>query len=90
MFYLTLWFPVAWRGRIIASFMTGIPIALIIGTPVSSLLLELHGWLGLRGWQLMFLLEAIPAIVLGLIVPLRCPIGRKMPASSAQMSSTGW
>lgn len=72
-FYLTLWFPVAWRGRIIASFMTGIPIALIIGTPVSSLLLELHGWLGLRGWQLMFLLEAIPAIMLGLIVPFALP-----------------
>ena len=72
-FYLTLWFPVAWRGRIIASVMTGIPIALIIGTPVSSLLLELHGWLGLRGWQLMFLLEAIPAIVLGLIVPFALP-----------------
>lgn len=47
--------------------------SLIIGTPVSSLLLELHGWLGLRGWQLMFLLEAIPAIVLGLIVPFALP-----------------
>lgn len=72
-FYLTMWFPAAWRGRIIASFMTGIPIALIIGTPISSLLLELHGWMGLRGWQIMFLIEAIPAIILGLIVPFALP-----------------
>lgn len=72
-FYLTMWFPAAWRGRIIASFMTGIPIALIIGTPISSLLLELHGWMGLSGWQIMFLIEAIPAIVLGLIVPFALP-----------------
>lgn len=72
-FYLTMWFPAAWRGRIITSFMTGIPIALIIGTPISSLLLELHGWMGLRGWQIMFLIEAIPAIILGLIVPFALP-----------------
>ncbi|WP_130830808.1 MFS transporter [[Erwinia] mediterraneensis] len=72
-FYLTMWFPAAWRGRIIAAFMAGIPIALIIGTPVSTLLLELHGWMGLRGWQWMFLLEAIPAVVLGLIVPFALP-----------------
>lgn len=72
-FYLTMWFPTAWRGRIIASFMTGIPIALIIGTPISSLLLELHGWMGLSGWQIMFLIEAIPAVVLGLIVPFALP-----------------
>ncbi|MCI1032111.1 MFS transporter [Raoultella terrigena] len=72
-FYLTMWFPAAWRGRIIASFMTGIPIALIIGTPISSLLLELHGWMGLSGWQIMFLIEAIPAVVLGLIVPFALP-----------------
>lgn len=72
-YYLTMWFPAAWRGRIIASFMTGIPIALIIGTPVSTLLLELHGWMGLRGWQWMFLIEAIPAIALGLIVPFALP-----------------
>ncbi|WP_212024433.1 MFS transporter [Citrobacter portucalensis] len=72
-FYLTLWFPAAWRGRIIASFMTGIPVALIIGTPVSSMLLELHGWMGLRGWQWMFLLEAVPAILLGILVPFALP-----------------
>ena len=72
-FYLTMWFPAAWRGRIIASFMTGIPIALIIGTPISTLLLQLHGWMGLSGWQIMFLIEAIPAVVLGLIVPFALP-----------------
>ena len=65
-FFLTLWFPTAYRGRIIAWFTAGIPIALIIGTPVSGLLLKLEGLLGLHGWQWVYILEGIPAVVLGL------------------------
>lgn len=72
-FYLTLWFPAAWRGRIVSSFMASIPVALIIGTPISSMLLEMHGLLGLKGWQWMFLLEAIPAIVLAFVVLFALP-----------------
>lgn len=67
-FYLTLWFPAAWRGRIVSSFMASIPVALIIGTPISSMLLGMDGFLGLKGWQWMFVLEAIPAIVLAFVV----------------------
>jgi len=72
-FYLTLWFPSSYRGRIISAFMTGIPIALVIGTPVSALLLQLDGVLGLKGWQWMYLIEGIPALVLAVLIPFILP-----------------
>jgi ACS family tartrate transporter-like MFS transporter len=64
--YLTYWFPADYRGRIIGVFMVAIPASSFIGSPISAALLETDGWLGLRGWQWMFILEAIPAILLGL------------------------
>ncbi len=72
-FYVTLWFPAAYRGRIVGWFMTGIPISLVIGTPISSMILGLDGLFGLRGWQVMFLIEAVPAILLGCAVPFLLP-----------------
>ena len=59
--YLTYWFPAEYRGRIVAMFMVSIPVSSLIGSPTSALLLQTDGWLGLRGWQWMFVLEAIPA-----------------------------
>jgi len=64
--FLTYWFPAAYRARIIAVFMVSIPIASFIGSPISALLLELNGVLGLKGWQWLFILEAVPTILLGL------------------------
>ena len=72
-FYITLWFPAAYRGRMIAAFFTGIPVALVFGSPVSGLLLELNGVLGLRGWQWVYLVEAVPAIALGIAIPFLLP-----------------
>jgi MFS family permease len=72
-FYLTLWVPSAYRGRIISMFMAGIPIALVIGTPLSTLLLQMDGIAGLHGWQWMYLLEGIPAILLALCIPFILP-----------------
>jgi ACS family tartrate transporter-like MFS transporter len=72
-FYLSLWFPALYRGRIIAGFFVGIPIALVIGTPISSLLLGLDGLAGLKGWQWMYLLEALPALVLAVLIPFLMP-----------------
>lgn len=74
-FYLTLWFPSSYRGRIISAFMTGIPIALVIGTPLSTLLLQLDGIWGLHGWQWMYILEGIPALVLAIFIPFILPSG---------------
>jgi len=68
-FYLTQWFPSAYRARIIAIFMVAVPLSSFIGSPLSAALLQLDGLFGLQGWQLMFVLEAAPAILLGLMVP---------------------
>jgi ACS family tartrate transporter-like MFS transporter len=65
--YLTYWFPKRYRGRVTAGFMTAIPIASFIAAPLSGFLLELHGF-GLKNWQLMFLLEGIPSVLLGIVV----------------------
>jgi MFS family permease len=64
LFFLTLWFPEAYRGRIIGMFMAGVAISGIVGAPLSGLLLSMDGLAGLRGWQWLFLLEGAPAIVL--------------------------
>jgi ACS family tartrate transporter-like MFS transporter len=67
-FYLTLWFPAVYRGRIIAWFMAAIPASSVIGAPVSSLLLYLDGFGGLKGWQWLFLVEGVPAVILSVVV----------------------
>jgi MFS transporter, ACS family, tartrate transporter len=69
LFYLTLWFPRAYRGRIIGWFMAAIPISTIIGAPVSGLVLGLDGMLGLHGWQWLYILEGVPAVILAFLVP---------------------
>lgn len=67
-FYLTLWFPAVYRARIVGYFMAAIPLSSVIGAPVSGLILYLHGGFGLAGWQWLFILEAVPAIVLAFVV----------------------
>ncbi|HZQ94137.1 MAG TPA: MFS transporter [Candidatus Sulfotelmatobacter sp.] len=65
--YMKRWFPARARARAVAWFMTANPLAGVIGSPVSGALLGLHG-AGLSGWQWMFLIEGLPAIVLGAVV----------------------
>jgi ACS family tartrate transporter-like MFS transporter len=66
--YLKNWFPARARARTVARFMTAAPLSGVVGGPLSGALLGLHHKAGLAGWQWMFLLEGIPAIVLGAIV----------------------
>ncbi len=66
--YLTWWFPSYYRSRIIGLFMTAIPISVIFGSIVSGIILSFDGALGLAGWQWLFILEAVPAIILGFVV----------------------
>jgi sugar phosphate permease len=69
--YLTYWFPAARRGKIIALFMTGIPMAGVVGGPLSGWILHaFSGAHGLAGWQWLFLLEALPSLVMGVLVIL--------------------
>ena len=67
-FYLTLWFPAAYRARIIGYFMAAIPLSSVLGAPVSGALLGLDGVMGLHGWQWLFLVEAAPAVLLAFVV----------------------
>ena len=67
-FYLTLWFPAEYRARIVGYFMAAIPLSTVIGAPISGLLLYLHGGLGLAGWQWLFVVEALPSIILAGVV----------------------
>ncbi|WP_395689152.1 MFS transporter [Aestuariivirga sp.] len=67
-FYMTLWFPAAYRARIVGLFMFAIPVSTVIGSPISGYILNLHGALGLEGWQWIFLIEALPAIAMAVAV----------------------
>jgi len=67
-FYLTLWFPEIYRARIVGYFMTSVPLATVIGAPISGALLGLNGFAGLKGWQWLFVLEAVPSLVLSIVV----------------------
>jgi len=67
-FYLSQWFPAANRARAIGAFMTGIPLSGIVGGPLSGAILGLSGHLGLAGWQWLFLLEGLPAVLLAFVV----------------------
>jgi ACS family tartrate transporter-like MFS transporter len=67
-YYLSQWYPEAQRARAIAAFMTAVPVSGIVGGPLSGALLGLNGTFGIAGWQWLFLVEGLPAILLGLIV----------------------
>jgi len=64
--YLTYWIPAKYRARVIATFMVAIPAANFIGSPISGAILSLDGWYGMRGWHWLFILEGIPAVLLGI------------------------
>ena len=68
--YLTYWFPAAVRARITGAFMIAIPVSSVIGAPLSTALLDLDA-LDLRGWQWLFILEGLPAVLLGFVVLAR-------------------
>src|SRR6185369_2040993 len=63
--YITYWYPAHYRAIIVGIFMVAIPVAGLIGSPISGAILYMDGLLGLGGWQWIFLLEAAPAVLLG-------------------------
>ncbi|MDM3885802.1 MFS transporter [Pseudomonas sp. BCRC 81390] len=87
--YLTYWLPSAYRARMVALFMVAIPAANFIGSPLSGLLLSLDGWLGMRGWHWLFILEGIPAVLLG-IACLFVLTDRPEQASWLNDEQRGW
>src|SRR5471030_2122245 len=65
--YFTYWFPSYHHARIVSGFLVGLPVAVAIGAPISTGLLGLDGLFGLKGWQVMYIAEAIPTVVIGVI-----------------------
>lgn len=67
--YLTYWYPAHRRAKIVALFMSAIPVAGIFGNPLSGWIMDaFHGSSGLSGWQWMFVIEAVPALLVGVAV----------------------
>lgn len=66
--YLSYWFPARHRAGVTAFFMAAAPLSTALGSPLSAALLEMNGVMGLHGWQWMFILEAVPALILGVVV----------------------
>ncbi len=65
--YFTFWFPTHHHARIVSGFLVGLPIAVAAGAPISTALLGLDGLWGLRGWQIMYLAEGVPTVIIGLV-----------------------
>jgi MFS family permease len=90
MLYLAYWFPAAYRARMMAWFSVGIPVSLAITGPLSNLILDnLGGWLGLKDWQWLFVLEGLPTLVLGAVILKFLP---DRPASARWLTTEerGW
>ncbi|MFF3494821.1 MFS transporter [Streptomyces sp. NPDC002795] len=66
--YLSRWFPASHRGRAMGRFYVGAALATVIGAPISGLILKLDGIAGIAGWKWLFVVEAIPAVLLGIVV----------------------
>src|SRR5207244_678294 len=65
--YFTYWFPTYHHARIVSGFLIGLPIAVAGGAPISTALLGLDGLFGLRGWQIMYIAEGVPTVLIGIL-----------------------
>lgn len=68
--YLTLWFPARHRAAAAAAFMAAAPLSTAVGSPISGAIMQLKPFFGLSNWQWLFILEALPAVLLGILVLL--------------------
>lgn len=74
-YYLSLWFPACIWASYASVYLLAIPLTSVIGAPISGLILGTDGLLGLQGWQWLFILEAVPALLLGIAVFFYLPDG---------------
>lgn len=88
-FYLSIWFPAAYRARVISTLFLAVPVSNAAASMVSGAILELDGTLGLKGWQWIFVLEALPALLLAFVV-LRQMIDRPADANWLGADERAW
>jgi ACS family tartrate transporter-like MFS transporter len=88
-FYLTYWFPVAYRARVLSTLFLAVPVANALASVISGAILGMDGILGLRGWQWVFIIEAIPAILLAFVV-LRLMTDRPAAATWLKPEEREW
>lgn len=88
-FYMAHWFPTAQRGRAVSRFYCSSPLSVIVMGLASGPLLKLDGTVGLRGWQWLFLMEGLPAVLIGALILFLLP---ERPASSPWLTAdeTAW
>jgi ACS family tartrate transporter-like MFS transporter len=67
-YYLSIWFPARYRGRVISALFLAVPVSNALASAISGAILEMDGIGGLRGWQWVFILEAMPAVLLAFVV----------------------
>ncbi len=72
-YFLTLWFPAHHRSRMVAILMMALPVSSVLGSPLSASLLLTDGWLGVRGWHWLFIIEGLPAVLMGIGCALVLP-----------------
>ena len=65
MYFFTAWFPVHYRSRLMSWYHMSVPVASLVSGPVSSLIMQMNGFLGLAGWKWLFIAEGVPAVVIG-------------------------
>src|ERR1700761_9340183 len=87
--YLTYWFPARYRARIVSAFMLSIPVSIAVGAPLSTLILQMNGMLGVKGWQWLFIIEGLPAII-GAFFALRLLTDRPERATWLTESEREW
>jgi ACS family tartrate transporter-like MFS transporter len=88
-YYIVCWFPNNYRARLMALFSVSIPLSSVIGAPLSSALLSMDGFWGLAGWDWMFLIEGLPAVLVGLVIFLMLP-DRPREASFLSAAQKDW
>lgn len=72
-YYFTLWFPSSYRSRMVAILMMALPVSSVLGSPLSAALLQMDSILGLRGWHWLFIIEGLPAVLMGICASLVLP-----------------
>jgi ACS family tartrate transporter-like MFS transporter len=87
--YFTYWFPAEYRGRVISTLFIAQPVANAAASLASAAILEMNGILGLTGWQWIFIIEAVPAVLLGLVI-LRVMTDKPARADWLQQDEKDW